>query len=173
MSNPFQPLSASEIQEAVAIFRKAHNDEKAVFCSSGLEEPAKSDVKAGKAVDRVVRFLGTDSGSDGGFEALVNLSKQQVDRLDRLPNEAQAPYGYLDLGVAIQLTKSHPEWLAAVKARGVPCDTEEDLKRIQIDPWPAGVTRWRRCQRGIVRSAVSPLCAKTPLTMATLVRSMA
>ena len=138
MSNPFEPLSAAEIQEAVALFRQAHNDAHAVFCSSGLEEPAKAEVKAGKAADRVVRFLGTDSEADGGFEVLINLTKKQVDRLDRLPNEAQAPYGYADLGVAIQLTKSNPEWLAAVKARGVPCETDEDLKRIQIDPWPAG-----------------------------------
>ena len=27
------------------------------------------------AADRVVRFLGTDSESDGGFEALINLTK--------------------------------------------------------------------------------------------------
>ena len=93
MSNPFEPLSAAEIQEAVAIFRQAHGDEGAVFCSSGLEEPAKCEVKAGRAVDRVVRFLGTDSKSDGGFEVLVNLTQKQVDRLQRLPNEAQAPYG--------------------------------------------------------------------------------
>ena len=56
MSNPFEPLSAAEIHEAVAIFRQAHNDERAVFCSSGLEEPAKAEVRAGKPTDRVVRF---------------------------------------------------------------------------------------------------------------------
>ena len=56
MPNPFEPLSAAEIQEAVAIFRQAHGDERAVFCSSGLEEPAKSEVKAGKAADRVCDF---------------------------------------------------------------------------------------------------------------------
>ena len=83
MTNPFEPLSAAEIQEAVAIFRQTLNDEHAVFCSSGLEEPAKTQVKAGVPGDRVVRFLGTDSVSDGGFEALVNLTKKQVDRFDR------------------------------------------------------------------------------------------
>ena len=46
MSNPFEPLSAAEIQEAVAIFRQPHGDEGALFCSSGLEEPAKCEVKA-------------------------------------------------------------------------------------------------------------------------------
>ena len=138
MTHPLEPLSATEIQDAVAIFRQAHADEHAVFCSSGLEEPTKSLVKAGAPTDRVVRLLGTDSVSDGGFEALVNLTKQQIDRLDRLPSEAQAPYGYKDLGLAIHLTKNHAQWLDAVKARGIRCDTDEDLARIQIDPWPAG-----------------------------------
>ena len=57
MSNPFEPLSAAEIQEAVALFRQAHDDAHVVFCSSGLEEPAKAEVKAGKAADRVVHVL--------------------------------------------------------------------------------------------------------------------
>ena len=138
MTHPLEPLSAMEIEDAVAIFRQAHADEHAVFCSSGLEEPTKSLVKAGAPTDRVVRLLGTDSVSDGGFEALVNLTKQQIDRLDRLPSAAQAPYGYKDLGLAIHLTKNHAQWLDAVKARGIRCDTDEDLARIQIDPWPAG-----------------------------------
>ena len=170
MTNPFEPLSAAEIQEAVAIFRQTHNDERAVFCSSGLEEPAKADVKAGAPGDRVVRFLGTDSGLDGGFETLVNLTKKQVDRLDRLPNEAQAPYGYMDLGLAIQLTKSNAEWLAAVKARGIPCDTDEGLRGFRLIPGrrlpPC------RCPRGIVQFVVSLLCAKTSQTTATPVPFM-
>ena len=138
MSNPFEPLSAAEIEQAVNIFGIAHPDERTVFCSSGLQEPTKADVKTGVASARVVRFLGTDSTPDGGFEALVNLTTGRLDDLHRLPNEAQAPYGYYDLGVAIGLTKSDPRWLEAVQARGVPCSTDEELKRIQIDPWPAG-----------------------------------
>ena len=94
-----------EIEDAVAIFRQAHADEHAVFCSSGLEEPTKSLVKTGAPTDRVVRLLSTDGVSDGGFEALINLTKRQIDRLDRLPS-AIAPYGYKDLGLAIHLTKS-------------------------------------------------------------------
>ena len=138
MTNPFAPLTAAEIAEAVSIFRGENSDERAVFCSSGLSEPAKTDVRSGLPVDRIVKFLGTDSASDGGFEALVNLNEKKVTQMLRLPTDAQAPYGYLDLGMAVQLTKSSEEWLAAVAARGVACKTEEDLKRIQIDPWPAG-----------------------------------
>jgi primary-amine oxidase len=138
VTNPLAPLTATEIEKAVEIFRREHGDERAVFCSSGLDEPAKADVKAGRAVPRIVKFLGTDSVPDGGFEAYVNLAEDKVERLIRLGNDAQAPYGYYDLGVAVQLTKGNAEWLSAVKARGIACDTEEDIERIQIDPWPAG-----------------------------------
>ena len=88
MSNLFAPLTTAEIEEAVHIFRDQHGDERAVFCSSGLSEPAKADVKSGGAIDRVVKFLGTDSAADGGFEAYINVSQKKVDRILRLPNEA-------------------------------------------------------------------------------------
>ncbi len=138
MSNPFAPLSAAELESAINIFRAAHNDEHAAFCSSGVHEPAKEDVKAGIETARIVKFLGTDSTPDGGFEALVNLTENKVDAVTRLPLETQVPYGFLELAIAIQLTKTNEEWLAAVKARGVACETEEELELIQIDPWPAG-----------------------------------
>ena len=106
MINPLAPLTATEIEKAVEIFRREHGDERAVFCSSGLDEPAKADVKAGRAVPRIVKFLGTDSVPDGGFEAYVNLAEDKVERLIRLGDDAQAPYGYYDLGLAVQLTLS-------------------------------------------------------------------
>ena len=37
--NPFEPLSADEIEKAVTLFRKIHSDEHACFSSSGLVEP--------------------------------------------------------------------------------------------------------------------------------------
>ena len=42
------------------------------------------------------------------------------------------------MGAAVQLTKGNAEWLSAVKARGIACDTKEDIERVQIDAWPAG-----------------------------------
>ena len=117
MTHPFAPLTAAEIAEAVSIFRGENSDERAVFCSSGLSEPAKTDVRSALPVDRIVKFLGTDSASDGGFEALVKLNEKKVTQMLRLPTDAQAPYGYLDLGMAVQLTKSSEEWLTAVAAR--------------------------------------------------------
>ena len=136
--NPFEPLSAAEIEKAVALFRDAHADEPAYFSSCGLVEPEKAKVKAGTAVPRIVRLLGVDSQSDGGFCADVNVTSDDVIEITRLSSSAQGPYGFAELGLAVQLTKSNPEWLAAVKERGIACDTEEQLELIQIDPWPAG-----------------------------------
>ncbi len=137
-ANPFTPLSAAEIEQAVEILRAGHPDEHLYFASSGLAEPAKADVKAGTVTPRIVRFLGTDSTPDGGFVADVDVTHGALVALKRLGLEAQAPYGYADLGLAVELTKSNAEWLAAVAARGVDVASEEALKLVQIDPWPAG-----------------------------------
>ena len=106
--------------------------------ASGLLEPPKAKVKRGEACDRIVRFLGTDSEPDGGFQADINVTKGEVENIRRLGAEAQAPYGFLDVGTAIALTKTNETWLSAMRARGIAVETEEDLKLIQIDPWPAG-----------------------------------
>ena len=58
--------------------------------------------------------------------------------IERLDGATQGPYGFVELGIAVQLTKTNPEWLAAVKKRSIACDTKEALELIQIDPWPAG-----------------------------------
>jgi primary-amine oxidase len=137
MTHPLDPLSADEIRQAVQIFRNAHTDKRAFFSSAGLVEPQKSKVKAGTAIPRVVRLLGIDTTPDGGFVADIDLD-QDAAAISRLPGNAQAPYGFADLGMAVLLTKQNPDWLAAVAKRGIPTASEEDLELIQIDPWPAG-----------------------------------
>ena len=136
MTHPLDPLSAEEITQAVAHFRQAHS-RPAFFSSSGLLEPEKHAVKNGAASARVARLLGTDDTADGGFFADVNLETGAV-AVNRLPGDAQSPYGFAELGLAVQLTKTNSDWLKAVTERGVPVDTEAALERIQIDPWPAG-----------------------------------
>ena len=137
MTHPLDPLSAGEITRAVACFREEHDDERAFFSSIGLLEPPKESVKSGADVPRVARLLGLDQKPDGGFVADIVLDTGEAS-ISRLSGNAQAPYGFADLGLAVVLTKQHDEWLAAVAARGVAVATEEDLERIQIDPWPAG-----------------------------------
>jgi len=137
MTHPLDPLTATEIKRAVDCFREQHNDEKAFFSSIGLVEPPKADVKAGSSVPRVARLLGVDQSPDGGFIADINIDSGNAS-ISRLPGNAQAPYGFADLGLAVLLTKQNDEWLAAVRKRGIAIETDDDLALIQIDPWPAG-----------------------------------
>ena len=137
MTHPLDPLSAAEIERAVACFRDAHDDPEVFFSSIGLVEPAKEQVKSGREVPRVARLLGVDHAADGGFAADVDLETGEAS-ISRLLGGAQAPYGFADLGLAVALTKKNEEWLKAVGERGVATATEDDLELIQIDPWPAG-----------------------------------
>ncbi len=140
--HPFTPLLAEEIESAVALFRETHDaNGNAFFSSAGLVEPPKSamrELDAASPPHRIVRLTGTDATPDGGFEADVDLTARQVAALRRLDGSAQASYGMVDIGLAVKLTKSDPDWLAAMAARNVPTATDEDLERIQVDPWPAG-----------------------------------
>ena len=137
MTHPLDPLSAAEISQAVSRFRNQHGGSHAFFSSIGLVEPPKAMVKANKSVPRIARLLGVDSTPDGGFAADINLDSGEAS-ISRLQGTAQAPYGFADLGLAVQLTKQNQDWLQAVAARGVATASEEDLELIQIDPWPAG-----------------------------------
>lgn len=137
MSHPLDPLIGDEITRAVDIFRDQHALKGVFFSSIGLVEPAKAAVKAGAKTPRIARLLGVDETSDGGFVADVDLDAN-VASIVRLPGNAQAPYGFFDLGLAIVLTKQNAEWLGAVAKRGVAVGTEEELALLQIDPWPAG-----------------------------------
>jgi len=137
MPHPLEPLSAAEIESAVSAFRSEHGDGNAFFSSIGLVEPAKADVKSGASTPRIARLLGVDKTPDGGFCAEINLDTRTAS-IVRLSNGAQAAYGFADVGLAVQLTKTNRDWLAAVAKRGVDCASEDALELIQIDPWPAG-----------------------------------
>lgn len=135
VSHPLDPLSPTEIEEAVKIFTSsASAGAKVAFTSSGLVEPNKSLVlgfRPGDAVPRTVRLLGCDETNDGGFEADIDLVAGAVTSFSRLAANAQAPYGYKDMETAEKLTKADPTWLAAVKARGI-----TNVELVQVDPWP-------------------------------------
>ena len=75
MSNqPFAPVSAEELGKALAILREVHQDEKLAFATAGLCEPSKSAVKSGEKQPRIIRFQGSDSAPDGGFEADIDVT---------------------------------------------------------------------------------------------------
>jgi primary-amine oxidase len=131
---PLDPPSKAEIEKAVQIFRaSALSGESAAFSVIYLVEPAKAAISP----PRVLRLAGTDEIPDGGWESEVNLRSSTVTKFDRLPlGKGQAPYNMVDIGTAIYLAKKHPEFLAALKKRGI--EGEKALELLQIDPWPGG-----------------------------------
>jgi len=137
--HPLDLVSAAEIESAVSLVRAKLDDaENISFSSAGLIEPPKTEAREGSSGARLLRVLGVDTHPDGGFSADVDVINAQVVSFERLGCSAQAPYTFPEIFGAIQLAKSHQPWLDAVAARGVPVTTEEDLERIQVDPWPAG-----------------------------------
>ena len=145
-THPLDSLTADEINKAVDLYR-AHDesDENTLFINVTLVEPSKESVrsyKEGEEFDRSVKIIGVDSNPDGGFVASIDLKKEQVTALERLPNEAQAAYSFAEVGLATVLTKQNKEYQDALKKRDV---TNLDL--VQIDPWPAG---------GVVHESIKP-----------------
>lgn len=137
VDHPLHPVTADEIERAVAVFRASrHANDNSAFVSSQRLEPAKALVQQhgpGRVFPRIVRLMGTDDTPDGGFMVDVDLVAAVVMQFKRLDGTAQVPYGHRDMETAVILTKTNPEWLAAVKARGI-----ADVTLVQVDPWPAG-----------------------------------
>jgi primary-amine oxidase len=154
VNHPLHPITASEIENAVKIFRGVEQShDKAVFSSIELVEPSKDHIhsyQSGDPLNRVVRLLGTDPTPDGGFKVDIHLGKNSVDTFERLSGTAQAPYGAADFETAVILTKKDPRWLAAVKERGI-----TDIDLVQVDPWPGSgyvhseATKGHRMMRSI------------------------
>ena len=136
--HPLESISPDEVATAVKLFRDHHADEKSFFSSISIHEPNKQDVVNEKKISRVVQLSGVDQQPDGGFVSLVDVTQQKVLSTTRLTQSAQVAYNYLDVGIAITLTKSNAQWLKAVAARGIDIATDEAMALIQIDPWPAG-----------------------------------
>ena len=145
-SHPLESLTAEEINKAVDLYRSYDkSDEKTLFINITLVELSKETVrsyKEGEEFDRSVKIVGVDSKPDGGFVASIDLNKEEVTALERLPNEAQSAYSFAEVGLATLLTKQNKEYQDALKKRDV---TNLDL--VQIDPWPAG---------GVVHESIKP-----------------
>ena len=118
-SHPLESLTAEEINKAVDLYRSHDkSDENTLFINITLVELSKEIVrsyKEGEEFDRSVKIVGVDSKPDGGFVASIDLNKEEVTALERLPNEAQAAYSFAEVGLATVLTKQNKEYQDALK----------------------------------------------------------
>ncbi len=134
--HPLDPLSAAEIEAAVAIVQ-AHPQfpSRSRFVSVNLREPDKPTVQGfqpGEAVAREAAIILLDSALGHTYEVTVSLDQQAVTRFEHIPGVQPSIIAdeFFDCEATV---KQHPEVQAALRKRGI---TNLDL--VTVDPWSAG-----------------------------------
>ena len=134
--HPLDPLTASEIESAVAVLRSQQSlDAKVRFESIVLNEPPK---------DIVLNFNGTDATgreafivlfeNDTGatYEAVVSLDEGEVKSYKHIPG-VQPRITMDEFYECERAVKESAEFRAAIEKRGI-----KDTDLVMVDPWPAG-----------------------------------
>jgi primary-amine oxidase len=143
MTYPLDPLTTSEITEAVFILKQEKNLSACHrFAMTRLEEPTKAEMKAhaaGQSLPRRAFFIVLDARNGESFEAVVDIGGRRVDRWSKVPTD-RAPYGQPPVMIeeffrCEAIVKADPRWRAAIKRRGL---TDDDIEKVQIDPFSSG-----------------------------------
>ena len=130
--HPLDPLTSDEIAEARRILAEAgHIGEQTRVPRMLPVDPPKPELAAwrpGDALDRRIRATLLDRGTGAAAEAIVAVSRGEIDSFRVLPN-GEAPYGqpqYLfeEYEDAAEIVKASPEWQAAMKRRGLEAHME-------------------------------------------------
>jgi primary-amine oxidase len=136
VSHPLDALSGDEIRRAVAALRATGDlDNQARIIHVVLDEPDKETIKAyhpGTPLDRHARVQAVTGASLDLLEAVVSVTTGDVRSVRTIEDMRPALMFGESLDAILKLPE-HPEWLAALRRRGI-----EDPARVQIDPWPAG-----------------------------------
>src|SRR5690242_11547150 len=89
VAHPLEPLSAAEIERAVAILRREREvGPRTRFASITLREPAKAEVLAaenGTPAERAVELALLDQAAGQTYEATVSLTRDRVTRWEHIP----------------------------------------------------------------------------------------
>ena len=134
--HPLDPLSAAEMEAAIALVR-AHPQcpGQVRFISVNLREPEKAAVqgfKPGDSVAREAEIILLDRASGQTYEITASLDQQALTRFEHIPGVQPSIVAdeFFECEAAV---KQHPEVQAALRKRGV---TNLDL--VTVDPWSAG-----------------------------------
>lgn len=157
-THPLDPLSVEELELAATLLAEQKSLSSACrFPYLQLAEPPKEEVLAhepGKAFSRKAFALVLDKDSGEMAEAIVDLVHKEVVQWTPLDpaTSGQAPIMMEEFFTCVEIVQKDPEWRAAVKRRGL---TDEDIEKIQIDPWSFGYFgddpkyKGRRLMRGV------------------------
>ena len=131
--HPLTPLTASEIRDAVRIFRASgHAPATARFHFLALEEPPKDAVLKGAAVPRRAFAVVYDRATNRTGEAVADLSTGKLASWKEVPG-AQPPVGEQDSAAADRIVRNDARFRDALRARGL-----RDPNQVYTVAWPAG-----------------------------------
>ncbi|WP_224045016.1 primary-amine oxidase [Paraburkholderia unamae] len=142
-AHPLDLLSIAEMQLACDIVKAAEQlDEYGRFPVTELMEPPKAEVVAYKPGDYYSRrafVIAIDRTRNQTIEFVVDLREKKVESRKALALQS-APYGQPPVMIedfmnAERIVKEDAAWREAIKKRGL---SEDDLARVQVDPFSAG-----------------------------------
>ncbi|PXW23436.1 primary-amine oxidase [Paraburkholderia caballeronis] len=142
-AHPLDPLSLDEMQLACDVVKASQPlDAHGRFPVVELREPPKAEVLAftpGAYFSRRAFVVAIDRTRGTTTEYVVDLREKQVEAVKPLAL-GEAPYGQPPVMIedfmnAERIVKEDAGWRAAVKKRGL---TDDDLERVQVDPFSAG-----------------------------------
>jgi primary-amine oxidase len=134
--HPLDPLTAAEIESAVAILRVQRSlGQRVRFESIVLNEPPKDFVlgfEDGDAINREAFIILFDNDTSATYEAIVSLKERTVKSWAHIPGVQ--PRITLDEFYECEIAvKESQEFRAALQKRGI-----TDVNLVMVDPWPAG-----------------------------------
>src|SRR5688500_12978656 len=132
-THPLEPLSESDISLAAGVLRETGQLQgRRMVCSMALHEPDHAGLSNPQSAVREAAVTVLDRDSGEVFEAVVDLEARQVASWTHVPG-VQPGMTISELVEGIEAVKAHPDYLAAMAARGI-----TDLSRVTIDCWPNG-----------------------------------
>ncbi len=135
--HPLAPLTATEIETAVAVIKAAHPLTAAArFPNISLQEPDKDLVwafKPGDAVPRAAFVVVLEPVKNITYEATVDLNTAELTSWDEISGVQPAILDE-DFELLSELAKADPRWQAAMAKRGI-----TDVESAVVDGWAPGL----------------------------------
>jgi primary-amine oxidase len=128
--HPLDPLTAEEIARAVAVIHAETGvGDRTLFGGITLVEP---DKRLAEVPVRRAEAIVYDRDAGRTYQAIVALAQEKLETWTEQPGVQPAllPEEYLQCE---QLTKAHPDFIAALARRGI-----DDLELVCVDPMPTG-----------------------------------
>ena len=136
LGHPLDPLTAEEIESAVAILRAERSLNDGIrFETVTLNEPPKDAVLAfaeGDAITREAFLIVFDNGTSETHEAVVSLTAGEVTSWRHIPG-VQPRITLDEFTECEEAIKADPDFIEALARRGI-----TDIDLVMVDPWTAG-----------------------------------